>query len=651
MPFHGSTDDVRERLKAQIKKDTEVEDILRTAEAVKAKWVAPLEGGEKETNGLIYGLVQSGKTGVLLTAAAMGFDVGYRTVLVLTTDIDPLYLQTLRRVQEALPQIDIISKQDFKDWESFCNRIRRGNCAIVCSKNASLLRTLVENFKKGKLRGLPTLIIDDEADQASLNTKASKQEHDPSTINALIAQLRAFFGRNTYLQVTATPQALFLQPKKHVFRPKFTVLSNPGSDYVGGDDFFREESVITKEFPLDHLEHLSAGGSAASSTELPSSLVESLDHFMIGATFKRLSDAQQHYAYLCHVSIRRDDHEHIVAMLRRYKDDLAAKLAAGHEPTKARLRKSFEKLGATHPPLAGADFDDIVARIGRYAVGVHIKLVNGQTDEDVTLERPYNLFVGGNKLGRGVTIANLLVSYYGRHPKQPQADTVLQHARMYGYRRNDLGLLRLFLPQELLRIFRSIHRMETSLRKLIAANPAEEFRPLYVEDNLKPTRKTVLAPGSLGIYSAGSLYNPSQILRTAAIEPNVRKLDKLTEDIPDKKFKVVKVNEAIEMIQLCIPDETKSEGVWDVEAIAASLHELRTIIGKDSVRVYVDRDRNLNADRRETQGNLSGGEITAVPGDLPRLFLLRTKAGGASISAWWPEMHFPEGAYAFAFAV
>src|SRR4029078_13292349 len=124
-------------------------------------------------------------------------------------------------------------------------------------------------------------------------------------------------------------------------------------------------------------------------------------------------------------------------------------------------------------------FDDLGVAIGFFSPGITVKLVNGQTDEDVAVRSPHNLFVGGDKLGRGVTIKNLLVSYYGRHPKRPQADTVLQHARMYGYRKADIGLLRLFLPPELHTVFRAIHKMERGLRELITQSSTEDFRGVY----------------------------------------------------------------------------------------------------------------------------------------------------------------------------
>src|SRR6266849_4630479 len=246
-------DQVLGLLKKQIGNDEEVTEIRETAEEVIGKWVNPLSGGKEETNGLVYGLVQSGKTGVLTVTGAMGADEGYRTIIVLTSDNDPLYDQTLGRIQEAFPGIDVLGKNDFKDQNSFLTRIKGGTCAIVTTKNSSRLKTLIENFKGGRVRGLSCLIIDDEADQASPNTRASRDDGSVSPINERISELRSFFDKNTYLQVTATPQALFLQSPGHAFRPKFTVLSHPGNDYVGGEDFFGESSNLVREFALNDI--------------------------------------------------------------------------------------------------------------------------------------------------------------------------------------------------------------------------------------------------------------------------------------------------------------------------------------------------------------------------------------------------------------
>lgn len=644
-------DQVLGLLQMQIGNAEEVKDISKTADEVAGKWVNPLSGGKEETNGLIYGLVQSGKTGVLTVTGAMGADEGYRTIIILTSDNDPLYEQTLGRAREAFPGIDIIGKTEFKDADAFLQRIKSGICAIVTTKNSGLLNTLIENFKKGRVRGLSCLIIDDEADQASLNTRAGRADGTRSAINDRIGELRGFFEKNTYLQVTATPQALFLQTPGHDFRPKFTVLSHPGSDYVGGEDFFGDDSRLVREFDLNDITVLAPGHQPTPTLEIPASLLRALDTFMIGATFKRTNEADQNCAFLCHVSTRTDDHRHIVDLLRRYKTDLAAGVKAKNAAVIRRLRAAYDDIASTHEGLRASRFDNLVEAIGFFSPGITVKLVNGETDEDVAVKSPYNLFVGGNKLGRGVTIKNLLVSYYGRHPKKPQSDTVLQHARMYGYRRKDIGLLRLFLPHELHVVFKAINKMERGLRELISRRPTEEFRGVYVEGGVSTTRKNILAPGSIGVYSGGSIYNPAQIIRDETVKASTEKIDKMLAGVRDEHHVEMPIEDMQALLALTMPDQRESERVWNPVAVGESLAQFAKLHKQCKGYIYVDRERDLQATLRETHGILTGGEAARVPDDKITLFLLRTKAGRGRNAAWWPQIRFPDGRYAFAFAV
>lgn len=638
-------------LTKQIGNQEEVEEIGVTAQEVAEKWVDPLSGGVEETNGLIYGLIQSGKTGVLTVTGAIGADEGYRTILILTSDNDPLYEQTLGRAKEAFPGMDILGKADIKDRASFLQRIKGTTCAIVMTKNAGHLGTLIENFKKGNLKGLSCLIIDDEADQASLNTRTKKSDGTRSAINDKIVELRSFFQKNTYVQVTATPQALFLQSPGHGFRPKFTVLSHPGAGYVGGEDFFGEGTTLIREFPLDDIATLTSASQPSPTMALPTSLLLALDTFMIGATHKRLRDVEQNCSLLCHVSTRKADHQYIVDLLRKYKSDLAAGAKAGSPALIKRLKAAYDDLVSTHPGLKDPGFDKLVETIAFLSPGIAVKLVNGETDEDVAVHSPYNLFVGGNKLGRGVTIKNLLVSYYGRNPKKPQADTVLQHARMYGYRRADIGLLRLFLPNELHTVFRAIHKMERGLRELIAQAPSEEFRGVYIEGALNATRANVLAPGAIGVYTGGSIYNPAQVMRDASSGSATEKLNKRLQSVADKTYVRISLKDLRQLVELTMPDQTASERVWDPVAVAESISQFATLREQDEGYVYVDRDRGLKEARRETQGILTGGEADQVPDDQLTLFLLRTKAERGMNQAWWPQIRFPKGRYGFAFAI
>lgn len=644
-------DQVLNLLRTQVSNSSEVDDIQRTAEEVAAHWADPLSGGQEQTNGLIYGLVQSGKTGVLTATGAIAADEGYKTLIILTSDIDPLYEQTYARAQEAFPGIDILGKKDIRDIDSFIRRIKGGTCAIVVTKNGGHLRTLIENFKKSSLRGVSCLVIDDEADQASLNTRARKDDGSRSAINKLIEEIRAFFHKNTYLQVTATPQALFLQAEEHSFRPKFTVLSHPGADYVGGEDFFSDGSPLVKEFPLSDIAGLTPGPQPAPSQVIPTSLLRALDTFMIAATYKRSSEPTENCAFLCHVSTKTSDHDHIVGLLRKYKADLTSSLKSKDQKVITRLRNVYDDLASTHPPIKQASFDSLLEAVEFFSPGIAVKLVNGQTDEDVAVRSPYNLFVGGNKLGRGVTIKNLLVSYYGRSPRTPQADTVLQHARMYGYRRKDIGLLRLFLPPELHTVFKAINKMERSLRDLISGQATEEFRGIYVEGNLQPTRKNVLVPGAVGVYTAGGNYNPAQIRRDSENLADVAEIDGILKPIADGEYLELPIETIKRLIGLTHSDPEAAELVWDGLAIAESVGQCATLRGQTTGFVYVDRGRDLVGRRRETQGILTGGEAGLVPGTKTTLFMLRTAEKDGRNAAWWPQVRFPAGRYAFAFAI
>jgi len=646
------TDQVLKLLKKQIGSESEVTDIRETAEQVTDEWVNPLSGGVESTNGLIYGLVQSGKTGVLTVTGAMGADEGYRILVILTSDNDPLYDQTLGRAREAFPGIDILGKPDFKDQAAFVQRLKAGTCAIVTTKNAGRLKTLIENFKVGNLKGLSCLIIDDEADQASLNTLEKKANGTRSAINDRIAELRGFFQKNTYLQVTATPQALFLQTPGHDFRPRFTVLSHPGYEYVGGEEFFGENSELVREFDINDIMLLTAGQQPQPMLQMPASLLKALDTFMISATYKRLHDADQNCAFLCHVSTKTADHDHIVDLLRKYKTDLAAGAKGKRSAVLRRFQLAYDDLAASHQGLRDTSLDEIIEAIAFFSPGITVKLVNGSTDEDVAVRSPYNLFVGGNKLGRGVTIKNLLVSYYGRNPKRPQADTVLQHARMYGYRRKDMGLLRLFLPHELHVVFKAIHKMERGLRDLISSAPSEEFRGVYLENGLSATRSNVLAPGAIGVYAGGSTYNPAQVLRGGpGVTTSTSLLDDLLSDIENKDYIELPLEKIREIIECTQPDQSQSERVWDPTAVAESITQFAKLRGQATGYVYVDRDRGLREKRRETQGILEGGESKNVPDDKLTVFILRTRPERGRTAAWWPQIRFPRGKYAFAFAV
>jgi hypothetical protein len=186
---------------------------------------------------------------------------------------------------------------------------------------------------------------------------------------------------------------------------------------------------------------------------------------------------------------------------------------------------------------------------------------------------------------------------------------------------------------------------------LIQKHPEEEFRGIYVDSGLSATRKNILAPGSIGVYSAGSIYNPAQIVRDRSGLAFTEMLDKAVASIQNKTYVEMPIEDLQRLVALTLPDQSQSERVWNPIAVAHSIGQFGLLHRQTTGFVYVDRDRGLKENRRETQGILEGGEARKVPNTRVALFLLRTTGVGAQVPGWWPQIRFPDGRYAFAFAV
>lgn len=616
--------------------------------------VNPLDGPPAEpSDGLLYGLIQSGKTSILTVSAAMAADNGFDCILVFTTDNDLLYDQTLDRVKAALRCLTVLGKKDWKDPVRFAKQLQSKPFGIVCSKNGSMLKSLLEAFKKAKSKKISVLIIDDEADQASLNTFASKKTGKVSTINQAITDFRGYFPVNTYLQVTATPQSLFLQRPGHPYRPSFTVLTEPGTGYVGGDEFFGAGSAnLLRNVDIDEIDLLKASNQPAPSGKLPLGLKKAILTFFAAAAARVITRPTENFAFLCHVSMGTKDHEYTRLLLDDFKGEainaFKNKSSAKYATMVKGIQEAYDDLSKTDKSLA--PFSEVLAKIERYIPGSNIKLINAVSSDEIKLDSVFNIFVGGNKLSRGVTIQNLLVSYYGRNPKTPRADTVLQHARMYGYRHKDLGVTRLFLPPRLAAHFKSIHEMEKSLRELL--KDRDTFEGLFISGSWTATRNNVLDPNTIGYYVGGSSYNPRKPLRTAAATPTTAWINQellKTKDAPP--YTTITVKRILELIKKIEVDPKEGAQLWDLKAIDAALEVLTTRNQTDKAYLVIKRDRDLKAVRTERHGIIQSSEAILAPTDAPTLFMYRantTPDGEAEV--WWPQLRFPNGNYVLAFS-
>jgi len=553
---------------------------------------------------------------------------------------------------------------------------------LVSTKNAVMLSNLIDTLKtlKSSLGGkLPVaLVIDDEADQASLDTRTSqrakKPSIDPGRINDLITQIRQQFDCHTYLQVTATPQALFLQDLGNLYRPEFTILIEPGKGYIGGNTFFslewgRAEELIryVSQSELDELLDNRV-------PRIPDSLKKAICIFYVGATIKYLQDKDKEemspsdlvYSFLCHISQKKKDHgkaEEVIKIYCKYlREGMSSAASTEVRVTvEQELRAAYDDLSET-VTVALPSFNDILDQLQSFMVGTEIQVLNSNNDEQnqPRYDRRYNILIGGNKLARGVTIKNLLVTYYGRQAKRTNMDTMLQHARMYGYRERDLDVTRLFVTPEVEERFRLINESEQALREVVERYPNEEYRGILIGANLNPTRRNVLNPNNIGAYAGGISYFPAKpLFRRSEVKEITDLLNRTLDSIyPDSRKDPIQItiDQMIELVRLTKSDLTGS-GLWNDDLIVTALETLRKEQRYNNTAfLIVRRDRGLT---RPDNGNLRS---VLGPGDLdfakanksyPTLYMYRqigsVRERWDGMPFWIPVVAFPDGQYALMF--
>ena len=246
--------------------------------------------------GLVIGYVQSGKTMSIAAVCALARDNGYRLIVVIAGMSNPLLTQTTTRLREDLeigaphlPRRWSAFKNPSNDrdtYEAIYNRLAdwddsalsshdQSTILITVLKNHGHLKNLVQLVKKLEMERCPALIIDDEADQASLNRDL--QAPKGSTIYRRLMALRNAVPLHTYLQYTATPQAPLLISITDALSPEFVEVLQPGAAYVGGKEFFGPGSQLCRLIPTEDVP-----SQEAPLREPPKSLLEALRVFLTG---------------------------------------------------------------------------------------------------------------------------------------------------------------------------------------------------------------------------------------------------------------------------------------------------------------------------------------------------------------------------------
>jgi hypothetical protein len=588
--------------------------------------------------GLLYGRIQSGKTVGMITLAALAIDNGFRVIVVLTSDNVKLVDQTATRFS-ALDGI-IRSSTLVASWPADASHIRKAlpevGLVLVCAKNQSHLDNLVDFLESIDASKYPALIMDDEADQATLDTtinaKSSGRKNAPkfaSTINRRTVKndrpdeigrsVAEVLGHFVFLQVTATPYALLLQNTDNPLRPKFTKLLEPGDGYTGGEAFFSDSHIEEGLPPLMFVAEEESDRLERGTDVVPEGLAAALAFFLVAAGAQAVGDPvvarTKAQNFLCHTSQKKGEHGKVASLIRDYLDKVGDALRgpALTGEVSIHLEKAHAELAKTLSPAPdlAAIVKDLRQRLPRRQVIV----VNSDGD-NAEFARGLNFIIGGNILGRGLTIDNLLVTYYLRSAKVSQMDTMLQHARMFGYRSSIMTFTRVFVPHRLALRFHRIHTAEHHLRALLADPDRRARIPVEIGEGLRSTRPGVLDMNEILAYTPGQHIYPGLPLVTNDSVSRHEKAIGLAKSygaqfLPERgKHQPVPISfENMAKLIAVAPFDPSDEDTWDPRALQGLLRSLTKRFGGMGWLYTRQMKRE-----RFARGALGGPEVTRLGG-------------------------------------
>lgn len=525
-----------------------VQDIDESTDAVLNFIADPSLGIKQDIYGLAFGYVQSGKTAHYLGILNKAADTGYKIIIVLAGIYNNLRSQTQIRLEEEFLGYDVrglaggiqnaigvgigqsvsyhLQALTSREEKGDFNKIKAGVSmnppfVVVTKKNASVLTQLIKYLgslpitmtdDKGKKKfsaDYPLLVIDDEADQASLNTKdcynadgTLKDDFNPTTINKNIRRLLGLFECYSYVGYTATPFAnIFIPPKndspkygKDLFPKDFIINIPRPKNYIGALEYFglTDGDETIKAMPLFReirkgKDYLGKGTKKDDPVGvIPDDLKTALKNFVISVAARNLrGQFEKPNSMLIHIVRFKGQQNIIKKKVEKYfleeiynyirntdpgiENELKEIWDKDYLPTTRSMRSDFSQYMECIPELSWRDVYREIVRFIK-AKEFTIYSINGDSSDTLIYENhkgePFNVIViGGDKLARGLTLEGLIVSYYTRSSNT--YDTLMQMGRWFGYRPGYLDLCRLFTTKILNGFFVDISRATEDLVRQI----------------------------------------------------------------------------------------------------------------------------------------------------------------------------------------
>lgn len=550
--------------------------------------------------GLLFGNIQSGKTGHVFGIICEAVDLGFPFFLFLTTDNTTLQEQTYDRAKNDLTDFVVCNENEEQKFRNHGDK----PVVVVVKKNYRILKAWANRFKNSNmLLGNPLFIIDDEADAESLNTKVNQDR--VSSINKYLQEIVDTAQSSIYLQMTGTPQSLLLQSTISGWHPLFVDYFEPGDAYIGGNFFFPKDKTPSFVRFIDDKPSTSMAHEVA-----VRHLIVTAQLFLTG---HKVSNC------LIHTSRLQSDHNKTADDLRKVLNKLSDSF--DDPKLKDELKREYDTLAPEKDPKQS--FEDIYQLVRKILMEQNFSIVtlNGASaDTSKDYEDGCNFVVGGTNLGRGVTFGQLHTFYYARTSKHPQADTMWQHNRMFGYDR-DKGLISLFITHELYNLFSEIN--ETNNAIVEQARKGEKITISY-PDGLNPTRENVLDKSLLNILPGNSNHFPSNP-RNNTFEDISKMVEKFNGTEPPQS---VPLKLIIKILDKFEDDNFNFTGYKSM--IQSEMHKTPLATGMLMVR----RDRNITYGMRAL---LSPNDWATTNAFTDKFVLTLYQVNGDNPKLNWPE--------------
>ncbi|WP_233478013.1 Z1 domain-containing protein [Streptomyces calvus] len=484
------------------------------------------------TRGLVVGYVQSGKTTNFTSVMAKAADRGYKLFIVLAGIHNGLRRQTQARLVQQLiePNPSMWSQltgldNDFTPQEnpaSYFGKRNKTHVLCVVKKNATVLRKLAQWLDKASdyLEDCPALIIDDEADQATVATKS---------INPLILSIMSSLPRSAYVGYTASPFAnLLIDPSAQDLYPRDFVVNLPkpeghfgtevlfgryaldGEDPADVDDGYDMiRSVPAEDVPCVRPE--TKADVEGFEPVLTDTLMRAIDYFwMVTAARRVRGTGNPHSTMLIHTSVNTSVHNSFKRPLEHLRGKRAKSLT--DVAVLNRLRTVWEEETARVPAEdfgeTPVSFDSLLAELPDVLDSCRVIMDNSSSEDRLDYENGpvVAIAVGGNTLSRGLTLEGLSVSYFVRAVSA--YDTLLQMGRWFGFRHGYADLPRIWMTDELAEWFRHLATVETEMRRDIDIYMTESETPLTFAVRLRthPALRVTAAAKMRSAVTAASSY-------------------------------------------------------------------------------------------------------------------------------------------------